>query len=79
MIYSILGLHMFKGLNENRCRLSSTPPSEPGALWEVAPDTPFYCGAKNCPEGYHYCLIYKNFTYLFSYKNSIKDFLYQSK
>ncbi|KAL4475095.1 hypothetical protein ABPG74_001791 [Tetrahymena malaccensis] len=53
VFFTILGLNIFKGSLEYRCRVSSDPP-ENHEIWEVAEDIPFLCGYWACP-GDTYC------------------------
>jgi hypothetical protein len=47
LYYSIIGLHLFMGLTEYRCRESPHPE---GKEWVAAEGIYNLCGAWNCPE-----------------------------
>jgi hypothetical protein len=49
LYYSIVGLHLFSGVTENRCRESHEP--EDGK-WPAVLEIKFLCGIWECPEGY---------------------------
>lgn len=46
-MYSIVGLYLFKGSLENRCRETKEPI---GGLFAVAEDIPNLCGDWECPD-----------------------------
>ena len=49
MIYfAVVGLHLFRGVTESRCRL--TPEPEDG-VWEVDDTWEQLCGLRECPSG----------------------------
>ncbi|EAR86385.2 cation channel family protein (macronuclear) [Tetrahymena thermophila SB210] len=53
VFFTILGLNIFKGSLEYRCRETPNPP-ENSEIWQVAEDVPFLCGYWACP-GDTYC------------------------
>lgn len=49
LLFSILGLQLFNGLLENRCRLTSDPID---GFWQADPSTADICGGNlDCPTG----------------------------
>ncbi len=53
VFYAILGMHLFKGLMENRCRIAESPPKD-SKYWQIEPSSKFLCGDLPCPEGSAY-------------------------
>ena len=51
LFYSIVGLHLFMGITEYRCR---TTPEPTNGEWELEPNIYFLCGIWDCPEN-SYC------------------------
>lgn len=51
VFYSILGLHLLKGLDENRCRFTELPENN---LWDVDESVTNLCGVWACPIGLFY-------------------------
>lgn len=51
IFYTVVGLHLFMGMTEYRCR---TTPLPVDGEWELAPGINFLCGIWDCPEG-TYC------------------------
>lgn len=47
LFFGILGLHLFRGLTENRCRYSESPPL--AETWTVNPNFKYLCGDIDCP------------------------------
>lgn len=48
IFYGVLGVNLFKGKNENRCRMSEFPLNE---KWLINQEIPFLCGALyECPN-----------------------------
>jgi hypothetical protein len=49
LFYAIIGIHLFGGAFEYRCRVTDKPPpfKEDWALFE---DVPYICGTWKCPE-----------------------------
>lgn len=45
--YASLGLNLYKGILEQRCR--SSPRPESPDRWKIHPDTEYLCGSKLCP------------------------------
>ncbi len=58
LFYAILGLHMFSGAMEYRCRLSPEPID---GEWPPDPNSPFSCGNWKCPEKYNFLLNMKDY------------------
>lgn len=52
LVYAGMGLNVFIGQLDSRCRVTSEPPSS--GVWEVAQGATFICGNKACPIG-SYC------------------------
>ncbi len=50
--YAIVGIHLFGGSFEHRCRVTDKPPSENSEekYWELYGDIPYMCGSWTCPE-----------------------------
>jgi hypothetical protein len=48
--YSIVGLHVFKGAAEYRCRVTPEPPADKTATWQIYEDIPYLCGRWQCPQ-----------------------------
>ena len=46
VFYAIIGLHLFKGLLENRCRVTKMPVN---GSWDVNPNIKTLCGDYQCP------------------------------
>lgn len=46
-LYASLGLNVFKGLLEQRCRTSVSP--DGANLWGIDPDIQYICGSTKCP------------------------------
>ncbi|KRX06409.1 hypothetical protein PPERSA_05022 [Pseudocohnilembus persalinus] len=59
VFYGILGLHMFMGALEYRCRLTEEPPTD-GSDWQVDENQPYLCGNYECSEN-TYCKAPFNF------------------
>ena len=49
IFYSILGLHLLKGMDENRCRMSETPINN---TWPFDETIKNFCGEWECPAEY---------------------------
>lgn len=49
--YSIIGLHLFMGITEYRCRLTPEPVD---GKWEADEEIKYLCGIWDCPEN-RYC------------------------
>ena len=47
IFFGILGLHLFMGYTENRCRSSPFPDGE---FWPALSDYKTLCGSFSCPE-----------------------------
>lgn len=47
VFYSILGLHLLKGMDENRCRISQSPLN---GTWPADESIRNLCGEWECPE-----------------------------
>lgn len=52
LFFSILGLHLFKGITENRCRYSESPPLV--GEWTVNSNFKYLCGDINCPMRFNF-------------------------
>jgi len=51
LFYSLFGLYLFYGLEENRCRSTSTPPPN-SDIWHIANEPyPSLCGNWQCLDG----------------------------
>ena len=48
LIFGIIGLHLFRGLMENRCRLTPIPEN---GKWLVNENHLKLCGYADCPKG----------------------------
>lgn len=51
LYFSVVGLHLFMGLTEKRCRLTPEPVD---GVWEASSEVLRLCGIWDCPEGL-YC------------------------
>ena len=51
LFFSILGLNLFKGLLENRCRMMPDPPKSIKEPWPADPNNLKLCGYLSCPVG----------------------------
>ena len=51
LYFSVVGLHLFMGLTEKRCRLTPEPVD---GVWEASTEVLRLCGLWDCPEGL-YC------------------------
>ena len=47
LFYAILGMQLFRGLKENRCRYTNAPVNE---TWIADPNLKFLCGYRSCPK-----------------------------
>ena len=47
IFYCIVGIHLFSGLTESRCRKTPEPVD---GKWEADLDVKFLCGIWDCPE-----------------------------
>lgn len=52
LYYSIIGLHLFNGITEYRCR--ETPEPEEDGTWLASEEEKHLCGVWDCPE-HTYC------------------------
>lgn len=50
LFYCIVGLHLFSGVTENRCRYTPEPVDN---KWDADLSIQFLCGAWECPEKYN--------------------------
>ncbi|KAL4475096.1 hypothetical protein ABPG74_001792 [Tetrahymena malaccensis] len=48
--YAIVGLHIFMGALEYRCRVTSDPPPNYNDEWLIYEDIPYLCGRWECPQ-----------------------------
>ena len=49
LFYAVIGLYLFYGLEENRCRITEIPES---GKWEVVESIESFCGDWTCTEGF---------------------------
>lgn len=50
IFFGILGLHLFKGMTENHCRITPNPINS--TYWPAIEDFESLCGEIECPEGF---------------------------